>query len=128
MLLLESILEGRRKVFLVPLALVITEILIIVFFIATLILQIILSRLKKPWPGLILPGLVFAVTVYMVIAFMKIDFNLASGLEDAGYYLMIFLNLNKPAGIYLLIYFLFRLLRRRKQRKSNISEKGETTI
>ena len=102
--------------FLVPLIFLIMEILIVVFFIGSLILQIFLSRMKKPWPGLILPGISFAISLYIVVAVMIDNFSLV--MADLDSLFMVFRHINIFTAIYLLIYFLFRFLRRRKQKKS----------
>ena len=93
--------------FLIPLGLFISEILMVVFLINTLILQIFLSRMKKPWPGLILPGLTFGF-IFLLCTFAP-DFDTVWIGMTKG---------NIPTALYLLIYFLFRFLRRRKQRKA----------
>lgn len=109
--------------FLIPLALVITEILMVVYFIGTLILQIVLSRAEKPWPGLILPGIVLAISLYSGATIMISDFS--ATIADLDTFFMVLCYVNIPTAIYLLIYFFFRFLRRRKQKKAENNQKME---
>lgn len=86
-----------------------------VLFILMIILQIVLSRRKNAWVGLIMPGLAFGTTAFLVI-FLAIDSADALRFWDAMQLLGIG---NIPTAIYLLIYF---ICRKRKKKLNSASE------
>ena len=104
------LMKGEKRMFLIPLALLAVEILFAIFFIFTLILQFLLSGLKRSWPGFILPGISFALA-------LLISGGSAWGAWVWDYFFPVLLFLNIPTALYLLIYFLRRFLRRKKQRQ-----------
>ena len=81
--------------------------MMILLFIGTFILQIFLSRMRNPWAGLILPGIIFG--FIFLLCTMTPDFYTA---------LLMFSRGNIPTVIYLLIYFFFR---KRKKKSDSAS-------
>lgn len=82
--------------------------MLILMLIGTLILQIFLSKMKNPWVGLILPGIVLSVV--LTICLMAPDFSTA---------LLVFCRGNVGTLIYLVIYIFFRF--RRKKKNSDLT-------
>lgn len=77
--------------------------MMVLLLVGTLILQVFLSKMKNPWVGLILPGIILSVV--LGICLMAPDFSTA---------LLLFCRGNVGTLIYLVIYFFFRFLRRKK--------------
>ena len=87
----------------------------ITLFIATIILQFILSRRKNPWwVGLILPGLVFGVNAYLII-FCVIGGALGYWPIDFWATMCVLGVMNIPTAVYLLIYFLCRIRKKKSK-------------
>ena len=78
-------------------------VMLIVMAIGSFVLQFILSKLKNPWAGLILPGLVSAFVLYLCV--LSGDF--LGGLVVMKYFVL-------AVVLYVLIY-LFCRIRRKKQ-------------
>ena len=84
------------------------QVMMVILAIASVVLQFVLSRLKYFWIGLILPGLAFG---FALLAFcIGVSYDLQTAF-------LAFAMVNVPTAIYLIIYGICRLLRRRRRRK-----------
>lgn len=86
--------------------------LVILLLIGTIILQTFLSKMKNPWAGLILPGFIFCITLL-----------LCTMTPDLYTFLLLFGKGNIPTVLYLIIYFFFRI----KKKKSDSASHGKET-
>lgn len=87
----------------------------ILLSVATMILQFVLSRRKNPWwIGLILPGLVLGLTMNIAL-FLAI--SAAFGYLAADYEIVLYVLgvINIPTAVYLLIYFLCRIRKKKSK-------------
>ena len=75
-------------------------------WLGTFILQIFLSKADNPWLGLILPGVTFGVILYICTYAPDFD-TVWYGLTRA----------NIPTAVYLLTYFIVRIVRKRKKNR-----------
>lgn len=92
-------------------------------WVGTLVLEVFLSKNKKRWPGLILPGISFGISLFIVFGIAinvkdYLDFTLVCDLFK------IFLMINIGTAIYLLLYFFVRF---RRKKKLNAASQTETT-
>lgn len=94
----------------------------IILSIATIILQFFFSRRKYPWwVGLILPGLVLGGTMNIAL-FLAISAAFGYWAADYGLALQVLAIMNVPTAVYLLIYCLCRI----RKKKSNLDSAAIT--
>lgn len=83
-------------------------ILLLLILVGTFVLQVFLSKMERPWIGLILPGLSFFFV--LILCFYTPDFYT---------FMLMLIKGNIGTVIYLLIYF---IVRRRKKKRDNLSQ------
>lgn len=94
---------------------IIFRVVFIILSVTTIILQFVFSRRKNPWwIGLILPGLVLGATVNIAI-FLAISAALGYWSADFLAVLYVLGIMNIPTAVYLLIYFLCRIRKKKSK-------------
>ena len=94
---------------------IIFRVVFIILSVTTIILQFVFSRRKNPWwVGLILPGLVFGVNAYLII-FCVIGGVLGYWPIDFWATMCVLGVMNIPTAVYLLIYFLCRIRKKKSK-------------
>lgn len=115
---------GFISVVFLSLFMFVAMIIMFLLWVGTLVLQVFLSKMNKRWPGLIFPGIVLGISLFIVleIAYQErnlLDFSIACDLFE------VFLVINIGTAIYLLIYFLVRFIKRKKKMASASQTKAE---
>ena len=87
--------------------------MIFIFWVGTLVLEVFLSRMEQSWPGLILPGIIFGIALFIVLGIAIIGRN-SLKFSDAYILFGLFCKMNIVTVIYLIIYFIVRLRRKKK--------------
>ena len=95
-------------------------IFLLVFVVGGILLQIFLSKRESRWPGLVLPGITFLVSLVAVLNVVR----MGSAAEVIATLLMVVITFNIPTLILLAIYFACRSGRKKKAEidKMNISD------
>ena len=101
--------------------------LIAVLFLAGVVaLQVFLSRSESKWPGLVIPGISFLISVWYALSYYAYAFvpSESEAVALALPVLVIFLIVNIPTYVFLAIYFACRGRYRRKKQieKMNIQD------
>ena len=93
---------------------------LVVLLVGCIILQVFLSRRESPWPGLVLPVLWFAYTLFVIVAavtgyYYVYETPLSVDIDLLVSFPLSMLQANIPAFVLLAVYFFCRSRRRRQK-------------